>query len=240
MTRTRAFLSRLALRFPRTAQLVRRVRPGVRRVRRRYEGRSTAQVFTDVYHGRHWTCAESVSGGGSSRAAAEPLIRALPGALAELDVKVLLDAPCGDFNWMSQVDLSALDEYIGADIVEPLVEQLRREHGRDGRRFIHLDIIEDPLPDADAMLCRDCLIHLTHAQVGAVLENVRRSSIRWFMANTYPDVRLNADIITGEARPLHLCHAPFDLPAPHRIIEDPGGRPQPRRVLGVWSREQLG
>jgi hypothetical protein len=32
----------------------------------------------------------------------------------------MLDAPCGDFNWMKEVDLSAV-HYTGGDIVEPLV-----------------------------------------------------------------------------------------------------------------------
>jgi hypothetical protein len=46
--------------------------------------------------------------------------RLLPGLFAEFGVRSLLDIHCGDFVWMEQISASS-DQYIGADIVEPLI-----------------------------------------------------------------------------------------------------------------------
>ena len=44
----------------------------------------------------------------------------------------LLDAPCGDFNWMRHVPLGGVS-YTGADVVPELIARNRRDYGRDGR-----------------------------------------------------------------------------------------------------------
>jgi len=41
--------------------------------------------------------------------------------LQSLQIKTLLDAPCGDGNWINKVDLSGIT-YIGADIVPEIIE----------------------------------------------------------------------------------------------------------------------
>ena len=58
-----------------------------------------------------------------------------------------MDASCGDFHWMSQVDFGAVS-YIGIDIV---LEIIAKSAGvwRPGRKFIHCDITVGPLPPAN-------------------------------------------------------------------------------------------
>ena len=80
--------------------------------------------------------------------------------LNSLNVKVFLDAPCGDFNWMQHVELPEETLYIGGDIVGRLIEDLQQAHGNPTRSFRKLDIVEGPLPKADLWLCRDVLFHL--------------------------------------------------------------------------------
>ncbi len=80
------------------------------------------EVFTQIYHSNRWGSAESVSGFGSEIKNTEVLAAALPRLFRELDIRTLLDLPCGDFNWMSRVNMDGID-YLGADIVEALVER---------------------------------------------------------------------------------------------------------------------
>src|SRR5215813_2958899 len=80
------------------------------------------QTFTSIYHDNSWGDAESVSGPGSSIRETARLRNELPTLLKEIGAKSMLDAPCGDVNWLNRVQLP-LDQYIGADIVADLVAQ---------------------------------------------------------------------------------------------------------------------
>lgn len=84
--------------------------------------------------------------------------RLLPLLIGDLDVKTMLDIPCGDWHWMKDVPL--LTDYIGADIVPELVEQNQQLYGNETYRFLNLDLIRDDLPKVDLVLSRDVLVNL--------------------------------------------------------------------------------
>ena len=42
----------------------------------------------------------------------------LPNILPQFEIRIMLDAPCGDFHWMSQVPLN-LDQYIEPTLCRP-------------------------------------------------------------------------------------------------------------------------
>jgi hypothetical protein len=198
--------------------------------RSRFAFMSTRGIFAHIYRRQLWGGGETVSGDGSTLAGTESLRTALPSVLRRLGVRTLLDIPCGDFNWMRKAELD-LDEYVGADIVPELVAKLQREDATPKRRFVVLDIVADSLPVTDAVICRDCLIHLSNADAAAALANIRRSGARWLLSSTYPDVTVNRDIITGWFRPLNLCRPPFNLPPPSEMIPEP----LHKRAIGIWE-----
>jgi hypothetical protein len=88
------------------------------------------------------------------------------------------------------------------------------------------------------MICRDCFIHLSNADVRRALDNFVRSDIKYILATTYRFGRINADIATGQFRALNLQAAPFSLPPPIETIVD-YIYPFPPRRLALWSREQV-
>jgi len=198
-------------------------------------------IFAEIHRGNLWGEPESVSGPGSSLAETAALRRELPGLLGGLGVRTLLDAPCGDCHWILGTPLD-LDLYIGADVVPALIERNAAELAGPGREFRRLDITRDPLPKADAILCRDCLIHFSYRFIGRALANFRQSGARYLLATTYEGLPGNHDILSGQWRPLDLELPPFSLPRPvHRIVEkeyDEGGR-RLRRSLGVWRLEDF-
>jgi len=179
------------------------------------------QVFARFYHEGSWESEESRSGRGSTLAATANIRAVLPQLVKQRDIRVLLDIPCGDLNWMRKMELD-LDLYIGADIVPEIVESNNARFGKDcspPRRFMHLDLTCDPLPKADLILCRDCLIHFSYKAIFAALANIQRSGALYLLTTTFLH-RTNVDIETGEFRPINLQAKPFNFPPPLELIED--------------------
>ncbi len=200
--------------------------------------RSPARVFSDIYRHNRWGDPESVSGPGSSLARTAALRECLPGLIEDLGVRSLLDIPCGDFHWMSRVNLDV--EYIGADIVEDLVRENQRKYGRPGRQFLCLDLLRGPLPKTDLLLCRDCLIHFSFRNIRRALKVIRDSGATFLLTTTYVDRTANEDNPTGAWRPLNLEAPPFNFPPPLRLIDERCPREHSRdQRLGLWRIETL-
>jgi hypothetical protein len=110
--------------------------------------------------------------------------------------------------------------YIGADIVSEVIAGNAAQYTSATRRFEVLNICTSALPHVDAILCRDCLIHLSNKDVLSALDNVKRSGARILITTTYPSVLRNMDIVSGSWRPLNLQREPFNLPEPMLSISE--------------------
>ena len=194
------------------------------------------RAFREAYHSNLWG-GRSRSGPGSTADQTAAVAAALPPLCDRLGVARLLDVPCGDFSWMARVELPGV-EYVGGDIVPEIVETNRRHHSRPGRAFRELDLTRSELPAADLLLCRDCLVHLSHADVDAALANISGSDIRWLLTTTFPAESENVDIVTGDWRPIDLTKPPFDLPPPIELLNE-GCTEQDGaftdKSLGLWA-----
>ncbi|HEX8452045.1 MAG TPA: class I SAM-dependent methyltransferase [Longimicrobium sp.] len=193
------------------------------------------EIFSEIHRSNAWASPESVSGRGSILERTVVIRRELPGLLAGVGARSLLDAPCGDFNWMRHVDLGGV-EYVGADVVPELIERNRHEFEGEGRRFVVLDIVRDELPRADVVLCRDCLIHLSFRDARAAIANFKGSGSGFLLATTHPKVAKNRDIESGSWRSVNLQLAPFSFPEPLRLIEEDA---ETGKCLGMWRLDAL-
>lgn len=199
------------------------------------------EVFSDIHRRRAWGDCESASGPGSGIIRTSAFSDQIPRLLEEFGVRTLLDAGCGDFNWLKEVELD-LDSYIGVDVVEEIVSELRRKHSSERRRFLNLDIISDKLPQADLVLCRDCLVHLSFSQIFAALRNFKRSNSKYLLTTTFTRFVDNADIAMGEWRPINLEEPPFSLPAPLKLIDEKrgeSGEDYSDKQLGLWELKDI-
>jgi len=197
-----------------------------------------AERFAYIYQHNLWGGLESCSGVGSSLAETDVLRREIPRMLADFEIRSLLDVPCGDFEWLSRVDLGV--PYVGADIVPELVERNRVRYPE--RRFVPLDLTCDPLADADLILCRDCLVHLSFCNIEAALRNMKTCDARFLLTTTFPELEKNADIADGDWRPLNLERPPFSFPPPLRLIAEgctECGGAYDDKSLGLWRLEDL-
>jgi hypothetical protein len=177
------------------------------------------EKFREIFRKNIWGSAESTSGVGSTIDATEALRAGLLSVCEEFSVRSLLDAPCGDYGWMSSLRLP-LERYIGVDIVPELIERNRSLHLSQFVQFAVADLTRDELATADAILCRDCLVHLSFENIRRVLANFARSGATYLLTTTFPEHDRNTDIEDGDWRLLNLQLAPFHFPEPLRLINE--------------------
>lgn len=159
--------------------------------------------FTRIFSTDAWNSPESVSGSGSTLGATEALRPQLVKLFAELSIGSVLDAPCGDCNWMAALwPHLRLQRYVGIDIVEALILRNRDRFQRPGVDFQVADLCRDPMPEAQLVLCRDCLIHLSLGEARAALANLSRSGTEWLLVSSDRGVRRNREVPTGSWRPI--------------------------------------
>ncbi len=195
------------------------------------------EIFQHHYTDNLWGNGESVSGPGSTIEYTENIRKELPELVNKLGIKVILDAPCGDFNWFRMISWKQPITYIGADIVEPLINRNQLLYGNQNQNFTYLNIIQDALPKADMWLCRDCLFHLSNEDILSVIENFLRSDVKYLLTSTHSNLE-NEDIQTGSFRLLNLQKEPFNFAQPIAFIED-WIEGYPIRHLGLWERESI-
>ncbi|MDO8549232.1 MAG: class I SAM-dependent methyltransferase, partial [Ignavibacteria bacterium] len=158
--------------------------------------RRTQIIFHKIYKLKNWGALESVSGPGSNLKNTENLRMELPVVINELNIKSFLDIPCGDCFWMKEISLP-LQRYIGADIVEELVNQDNALFADDKRSFITLDLSKDNLPEVVAVFCRDCLPHLSVKLIKASIRRIKSSGSKYLFTSTYTACKENIEIHVG-------------------------------------------
>jgi hypothetical protein len=179
---------------------------------------------------------ETVSGAGSTLRYTERLRPELSKLVATLGIKRLLDAPCGDFNWLQYVDLDDI-EYTGLDIIDDVISMNQQRYAASNRIFLSADITKDPLPPADLILCRDLLLHLPYQNIADLFENIISSEFSFILITSYVN-NSNRDLdIPGKARALNLSKEPlnFEISSDHVQLPDwiPGFR---ERYLVLFGR----
>ena len=119
---------------------------------------SLKEVFQDVYtNWRFGGWPESKSGGGSTIEETETIRQQIKQLVKDKEIKSVVDAPCGDFNWMKDIVYS-FESYTGCDIVPELIQDNQR-YANSIIKFQELDLTQDniEIPEADLLIVRDVL-----------------------------------------------------------------------------------
>ncbi len=117
-------------------------------------------LFTQIYEKKKWGDLGTLSGPGSTLEETTVIRETLPTILKKYSILTMMDAPCGDFFWMQKVNLEQCN-YIGVDIVNSMIQNNNKNFASDSKKFICADLINDTIPHADLIFCRDCLVHLS-------------------------------------------------------------------------------
>lgn len=191
-------------------------------------------VFTEIYNGKKWPSKESVSGRGSDLDQTSIIRLAIPKLLNNYSVQSLLDIPCGDMNWWPHITGIERLDYMGADIVEAIINDNKIRFPQ--LRFGVLDIINDDLPKVDLIFTRDCLGHFSNANVEKALANIKRSGSKYLLATTFynPHWKIDVDIEDGGWRPINLIQQ-FGMGWPLELINE-----KLRAANGAYADKSLG
>jgi hypothetical protein len=190
------------------------------RIERRFQllGKSTEQVFAEIYEKDAWGNYESVSGSGSGLEQTAAVRAELPSLISSLGIRSMLDIPCGDFHWMNTLDLDV--DYTGGDIVAPLIERNKAKYESPKRHFARLDLTRDALPKVDLVFCRDCLPHLTNAEVRRAIAAITKSGSKYLLTTNFDEHTKNIEGATGMWRPINFELPPYSFGPPLRVIDE--------------------
>jgi hypothetical protein len=204
---------------------------------------SRKKKFTKIYtNGGFGRENVPLSGTGSTLMQTHAIRVAIPYLLKELQATSIIDAPCGDFTWMKEVDLGDI-AYLGVDIVPDLIRANREKHSSDRVRFLDMDIVTDILPKADVILCRDCFVHLSNGDILRAVENFKKSGSKYLLTTTFADLKENVNLVSGRGwRPINLELPPFKFPNPIAVINEgcseEGGK-YANKCLGLWQLKDV-
>lgn len=202
---------------------------------------TVGEKFKLIYEKNLWRNAESLSGSGSTLKFTRKIRESLPELVSKLKISSIFDAPCGDFNWMKHAIQTIDVNYIGADIVEELIQENIKRYSARKIQFRQLNLIEDYFPEADMMICRDCLFHMSFKDTLKILTNFLESEISYIYTTTYnkPESFNNMDINTGDFRAIDLRKFPYSFPEGDIFSVLDGKEGNTERHMTVWSKNQI-
>eukprot|EP00288_Rhodomonas_lens_P013747 CAMPEP_0177705214 /NCGR_PEP_ID=MMETSP0484_2-20121128/8590_1 /TAXON_ID=354590 /ORGANISM="Rhodomonas lens, Strain RHODO" /LENGTH=580 /DNA_ID=CAMNT_0019216629 /DNA_START=419 /DNA_END=2161 /DNA_ORIENTATION=+ len=132
---------------------------------------------------------ESASGPGSSVDSTRAVRDFLHDIILRYQVKTIADVGCGDFHWMSLLDLEGLGvtRYVGYDASQAVIEQNQRRFGsRPILSFQHSSILTDAPLQSDLIVARDLLFHLNNKHIQVALAQIKASKSTLFATTTFP------------------------------------------------------
>lgn len=202
---------------------------------------SIEEKFAFIYKKNWWKSGESRSGPGSTLVYTSNLRAELPSLIQQYSIKTVLDAPCGDFNWMSRLIPNLDVDYIGGDIVGELIDELCKRNYSHRVRFVRLDIARNALPRADLMIVRDCLFHFSYEDAWMFFDNFTASGIPYLLTTTHKNSGKfqNRDIVTGEFKLIDLFSEPYNFERTPLYRIDDWVEPDPEREMVLFSAEQV-
>lgn len=199
------------------------------------------EKFSEIYENNVFGGSVSRSGEGSDLSQTAIIRRNIPKLLQELGIKAFLDAPCGDWHWMREVDLP-VERYIGLDIVDALVTKNQNAFGNAKISFQCMDLANDNLPKADIIFSRDCLVHLSFADALKIIANFKRSGAKYLLTTTFTNREKNDDLGDGFWRPLNMQLSPFNFPKSIKLINEgctEGNNSFIDKCLGLWLLQDI-
>ncbi len=199
------------------------------------------EKFSLVYQENIFNGRKSRSGEGSDLTQTQIIREEIPKLVKEYNISTFLDAPCGDWFWMSHTNLN-VDKYIGVDIVNELINKHKQEYADDKTIFEHKNLVVDSLPKADLIFSRDCLVHLSFEDALNIIKNFKATGAKYLLTTTFTERDRNEDLGDGFWRTLNMQLAPFNFPTPIRIINEgctEGNNMFTDKCLGLWKLEDI-
>jgi hypothetical protein len=177
-------------------------------------------IFYLIYKTNHWNRYQKinknnilVSGPGSIPGSIQTknIIDNLDFFIKKNKIKSILDMPCGDFSWIQ--DLIKKNNYInytGYDIVEDIIFYNNKKYSKNNISFFCKDIVnETNFNNFDLVFIRDFFIHIDYVSINKILDNIKRSKVKFIACSNNNNAINNKDIAVGQHRKINLTIEPF-------------------------------
>lgn len=196
-------------------------------------------IFDQIYKNNFWGSAQSRSGLGSELEFTNRYRMELSALIRERNIQSVFDAPCGDLHWMQEILKEHSIRYIGGDISQSLVDDVKKKLPQFDVR--HFDICKDRFPEVEVWHCRDCLFHLPFADIRQALQNFLHSTIPYALFTTHRArfLHRNLDVTVGGFRFLDLERPPFNFPPAIRYLVDYRKGVDFPRFVALWPKEAI-
>lgn len=205
------------------------------------------ESFIDIFEHKTWYSEKTTgilqrSGEGSlwertvqARAALDVVIPWLKHRLGKTLLQ-MLDAPCGDMQWMSRYLRTRDDiQYTCHEIVPHNIQHHQRVYANESWTFLERDLVTNVPKRYDLILSRQTTQHLTITDVQQVFAHFRASKSSYLLTTTFPETPTNVPLPMNKKwrfRPLNLEANPFQFTPPICATVD-----HTVSWLGLWALE---
>jgi len=166
------------------------------------------EAFEKVYATNEW---HHGSGEGSLPRHTRGYVQFLQQFLREKRIKSVVDMGCGDWQFSRLIDWTGI-QYHGFDLVKSVIDANTRQFSKPNIAFNRYDGDFSQLPDADLLITKDVLQHLSHANIMKFLPHINRYPMCLITNCVNPHGEtLNKDIEDGEFRYLDMRLPPFNV-----------------------------
>jgi SAM-dependent methyltransferase len=190
---------------------------------RRFKNFDNKKIFTEIYRNKLWNKDSKLffdSGTGSHEDyIVSQYVGKINNFLLNKNLSVV-DIGCGDFNIASKFYLNC-KKYYGIDVVEDLIKHLNKTYSNVKSEFICLDASMEKFPEADCVIIKEVLQHLTNYDIKLLLSNIKYFKYV-IITESYPFKinKINVDKIKGPlSRSYNYSAVEIDKPPfnfPHR------------------------
>jgi 2-polyprenyl-3-methyl-5-hydroxy-6-metoxy-1,4-benzoquinol methylase len=179
------------------------------------QGDLIEDVFSNIYNTAHWGRnqeGQGSSGDGSTIANTQVYRDCLQEFLKSKQIKSVVDFGCGDWEFSQLIDWNGID-YLGIDIVQSIIEKDQQKFSSPNITFFHANGLSIDLPEADLLICKDVLQHLSNEKIILFLSQIPKFKhcLITNSVNPYSLTSDNPDIYIGQYRFLDLTKPPFNI-----------------------------
>ncbi len=171
-----------------------------------------AQRYATIYKKALWGKNSSGighSGPGSTFENTEEYRTFLEHFIKSKKIKRVVDFGCGDWEFSQHINWNNCS-YTGYDIVKSVIENNILKYSNESCQFIHANGLDENFADADLLICKDVLQHLSYENIEKFLAQIHKFKYCLITNDINPNEE-NSDIRNGRYRPLDLSKSPFNL-----------------------------
>jgi len=175
---------------------------------------NSEEIFKEIYNTNFWKGDGTRSGPGSSIESTIKIREEIPKIIKKYKIKNILDLPCGDFYWFANMINELEIKYQGGDIVSEIIKANNLRYKKKNIKFTKIDITCDKIPEADLLICRDLIFHLSYSDINKLFLNLKKSNIKYILVSWHDLEKHNIDnknIKTGSFRFIDLFKDPFSF-----------------------------